>query len=244
MKSGLFLRGRRRQQLSGEEQRALEDAISDVKRVPARTLLVRANDQLQQSMLLLSGFACRYMDDRTGQRQLLSVHVPGDFLDLHGFPLVRLDHDIATLTAVEIATVPHARLMQLVQRFPHLARLLWFSTLLDAAMHREWIFRLGRLDAAGRVAHLLCETHERLRAVGMAADDSFDFPLTQQDIGEACGLTSVHANRTVARLRTEGLATVARRKVQVHDQAQLLRLAEFAPDYLYLDDLGGEAVEA
>jgi CRP-like cAMP-binding protein len=243
MRSELFLRGRRRQELSEEEKRALEDAIGEVRRVPARTQLIRSGENLSQSLLLLSGFTCRYMDDRTGQRQLLSLHVPGDFLDLHGFPLERLDHDVATLTAAEIAIFPHARLMQLVERFPRLARLMWFSTLLDAAMHREWIFRLGRLDAAGRVAHLLCETHERLRAVGLAERGVFDFPLTQQDIGEACGLTSVHANRTVARLRTEGLATVARRKVEVHDLVQLRRLAEFTPDYLYLDDLGGEAVK-
>jgi CRP-like cAMP-binding protein len=243
MRSELFLRGRRRQHLADGEQRALEAAISEVRRVPARTQIIREGERLHHSMLLLSGFTCRYMDDRAGQRQLLSLHVPGDFLDLHGFPLERLDHDVATVTAVEIAVFPHDKLMGLVEQYPHLTRLLWFSTLLDAAMHREWIFRLGRLDAAGRVAHLLCETHERLRAVGLADVDRFDFPLTQQDIGEACGLTSVHANRTVARLRTEGLATVSRRKVEVHDLAQLRRVAEFSPDYLYLDDLGGEAVK-
>lgn len=243
MKSALFLRGRRRCDLAAEEKQALESAIAEVRKVPPRTNLVRAGDRLNQSMLLLSGFTCRYLDDRAGQRQLLSLHVPGDFLDLHGFPLERLDHDVATLTAAEYAVIPHEKIADLVARFPNLTRLMWFSTLLDAAMHREWIFRLGRLDAAGRVAHLLCETHERLRAVGLAEADGFDFPLTQQDIGEACGLTSVHANRTVAKLRTDGLATVARRRVLVHDLAGLRRIAEFTPDYLYLDDLGGEAVK-
>ena len=93
-------------------------------------------------------------------------------------------------------------------------RLMWFSTLLDAALHREWIFRIGRLEAIGRIAHLLCETNARLAAVGLAADGRFEFPLTQADIGEACGLTSVHVNRTMRRLRETGLAEIGNREAR------------------------------
>lgn len=210
--------------------------MGDVRDVPARKTIVRRGDHVHESTLLLSGIMCRYMDSRNGQRQLVALHVPGDFVDLHGFPLQRLDHDVASIPACTVATVPHHRLTALTEEWPHLARLLWFSTLLDAAMHREWIFRLGRLPAEGRVAHLFCETRARLSAIGQVDGDTFGFPLTQQEIGEATGLTSVHVNRTLAKLRADGLVTIANRKVVVHDLPRLVAVAEFEDDYLYCED--------
>ena len=127
---------------------------------------------------------------------------------------------------------------ELIEAYPHLGRLLWFSSLLAAAMHREWIFRLGRLESTGRLAHFLCETYARLTATGRVEDGSFDFPLTQQDMGEACGLTSVHINRTVRRLREAGLAEVGKGQVRILDFPGLAALGEFNPDYLYLDEEG------
>jgi CRP-like cAMP-binding protein len=231
-----FLRGRRRRQLSVEERAALEAAVVDVQPVAARRTLIRRGEVVRTATLVVSGFLCRYMDARDGFRQLVSLQVPGDFVDLHGYPLQRLDHDIATLSDGEVALIPHDRLTSIVERMPHLGRMLWFSTLLDAAMHREWIFRIGRLEATGRVAHFLCETQARLRVVGMATDDRFHLPLTQQDIGEACGLTSVHVNRTLRRLREAGLVELANREVHVLNGRGLAQLGEFEPDYLFLDD--------
>lgn len=231
-----FLRGRRQRELSPDELAALEGVFGEVKTVPPRTVVMERSKPVRQSTLLLDGFMCRYMDARDGQRQLVALHVAGDFTDLHGFPLQRLDHDIATLTECRIACAPHDRLTEVTERWPHLARLLWFSTLLDAAMHREWIFRMGRLAALGKVAHLLCETHARLNAIGRVAEGRFDLPLTQQDLGEACGLTSVHVNRMIAELRKRGLATVASRQATIHDLPGLQRIAEFESDYLYLED--------
>ena len=215
----------------------LEAAVSRVETLPARRTLVRRGEPVSHSTLLLDGAMCRYMDARDGERQLVCYHVPGDFIDLHGFALHRLDHDIATITPARVALVPHAALHDIVRDFPHLAELLWFATLLDAALHREWIFRLGRLDAMGKLAHFLCETHARLAAIGRVDGGCFDMPLTQQDIGEACGLTGVHVNRTVRRLREEGLAEIGGREARLLDLPGLARLGEFDPDYLYLDDL-------
>lgn len=231
-----FLMGRRRREMSAAERAALETSIADVQTVPARRALVRRGEPVRHATLVVSGFLCRYMDARDGFRQLVSLQVPGDFVDLHGYPLQRLDHDVATLTEAQVALVPHDRLTVLTERFPHLGRLLWFSTLLDAAMHREWIFRIGRLEATGRVAHFLCETQARLQAVGLADDNGYQLPLTQQDIGEACGLTSVHVNRTLRRLREAGLVELANREVRVFDRPALAALGEFDPDYLYLED--------
>ncbi|MET0375802.1 MAG: Crp/Fnr family transcriptional regulator, partial [Rhizorhabdus sp.] len=160
-----FLRHRRVAVPSQAERARLEAAVSAVQSVPARTVHVREGQELSYSTFLIEGIMCRYMDDRNGLRQLVAVHFPGDFVDLHGYPLQKLDHDVATLTAVKIALVPHDALDVIIAELPDLARKLWFATLIDAAIHRAWLFRLGRLDAAGRVAHFLCEANARLEAV-------------------------------------------------------------------------------
>ena len=231
-----FQRGRRRSELSEDDLAALESAIVRVETFPARKVVTRRGDRLRQSTILVEGFMCRYMDARDGYRQLLSYQIPGDFVDLHSYPTRYIDHDVATITESIVAFVPHERLDAIMDERPHLARQLWFSTMADAAMHREWIFRIGRLDAMGRLAHFLCETYCRMHAVGRGKDETFDLPMTQQDLGETCGLTSVHVNRVLRRLREDGLASVNRGKVEILDHARLARLGEFEADYLYLED--------
>lgn len=236
MLSENFLRGRRRRELSDEERQAIEEILSAPVTLPRRRIVTSRGDVVTRSTFLISGFMCRYMDDADGHRQLVSIQTPGDFVDLHGYPLQRLDHDVATLSECTVAYAPHDRLTAMIERLPHLGRVLWFSTLLDAALHREWIFRLGRLDALGRVAHMLCETYSRLDAVGMVTDGTFGWPLTQQDLGEACGLTSVHVNRTLRVLREAGMVEVSDRTVTILDFERLATTGEFQPDYLYFDD--------
>lgn len=233
--TGDFLRGRNRSTMSEDDKVALEAAVSEVRTLPPRTLVTRRGEPVKECLLLVEGAMCRYMDARDGYRQLVAFQVPGDFVDLHGYPMRRLDHDVATLSESRIAVVPHERVDVIVRDRPELARLLWRSTLLDAALHREWIFRLGRLDAVGRVAHFLCETCNRMDAVGRVAGGVFALPLTQQDLGEAVGLTSVHVNRTLRRLREEGLAEVGRGEAHILDGKKLARLGEFDADYLYLE---------
>lgn len=231
-----FLRGRRRHELSEEEIATIEKAVDGVEVVPARTALANRGDRLKRSTLIVEGYACRYMDARDGYRQILSYHVPGDFVDLHGYPTRHIDHNVATISQATVAYIRHERLDGIMRDQPHLASLLWFSTLLDGAALREWIFRNGRLDAAGRLAHFVCETYFRMHAVGRAADGRCDLPLTQQDLGDIAGLTSVHVNRVLRRLREEGLAIIGRGKLQIVDIDRLARLGEFKADYLYLKD--------
>jgi CRP-like cAMP-binding protein len=236
MITGRFLMGRQRGALSGEEKQAIEDTMSEVRSYPARQDVVCRNEQVDFSTYLIEGYMCRYMDDRRGYRQLVAVHVPGDFVDLHAFPMKRLDHDVATLGPVKIAIFPHEALATLCERLPRVARMLWFSTLLDAAMHREWIFRLGRLGAEGRLAHFFCELAVRLRFVGLNDDGRFALPLVQADIAEACGITSVHANRVLRQLRETGLMTFKNGQVALLDEPALRRMAEFDEQYLYGSD--------
>lgn len=231
----LFLRHRTVAKLSDEERAMLEQAVADRRRLPARATLVERGEALSHSTMLIAGFMIRYIDDFEGRRQIVAFHVPGDFVDLHGFPLKVLDHSIATLTETQIATVPHAALKRLTDADIEFARKLWASTLLEASTHREWLFRLGRLDAAGRVAHFLAETNARLGAIGLSDGTGYDLPVTQTDLAEITGLTSIHVNRVLRMMREEGVCTFRSSRVEIADLDRLERIGQFDPTYLYLE---------
>lgn len=230
-----FLRGKRGISLSPEERDRLEAAISEIQTLEPRTTIVRARDRLEQSTLLIEGFMSRYIDDRNGLRQLVAIHVPGDFVDLHAYPLKALEHDLAAMTAATVAIVPHADLDTLTSEMPELTRKLWFATLIDAAIHRAWLFRLGRLDAVGRVAHFLCETNARLVSAGLSDGKRFALGITQTDVAEICGLTNVHVNRVMRHLREERLCVFRSSLVEVLDPERLAARGQFDPFYLYID---------
>jgi CRP-like cAMP-binding protein len=231
-----FLFNRRGFDLSAEERALLEGAISEVRSVDARQTVIEAGQQVNVSTFLIEGMMSRYVDDRRGLRQLVAVHVSGEFVDLHAYPMRRLDHSVGTLTGVRVAIVPHTALNEILEERPQMARKLWFSTLIDAAMHRAWLFRIGRLDAVGRVAHFLCEMNARLEVVGVSDGRSFVLTLTQSDIAEICGLTTVHTNRVFKQLREAGLCNMHASLVEIQDPAGLIKRGDFNPDYLYLND--------
>jgi len=231
-----FLRNRKGVHLEIEERARLEAAIEEIRTIEPRTRIVRAGEALTQSILLVDGFMSRHIDDKRGLRQLVAVHVPGDFVDLHAFPLGMLDHDIATLTAATIAIVPHEALAAIEREMPSMVRKLWFATLLDAAIHRAWLFRMGRLDAVGRVAHFLCETNARLVSAGLSDGRRFAFGITQNDLSEICGLTSIHVNRVMRALREEGLCVFRSSLVELLDPEGLAARGQFDPAYLYIDE--------
>jgi CRP-like cAMP-binding protein len=233
MLSSRFLLGRHREDLSDVELTALENAADSVTTYGAREEIVHHGIEIHHSMLLVEGFVCRYMDGLDGDRQLVALHVPGDFVDLHGYPLRRLDHDIASLTVVKVANYPHSSLSKLIVDHPNLGKMLWFSTLLDAAMHREWIFRLGRLGAVGRVAHFFAEIGRRLEMVGLSDGCVFPLPFHQADLAEACGITAVHVNRVLRELRERRIVTFKGGQVVVQDILALRAIAEFDDGYLY-----------
>lgn len=235
MRTERFLLNRRGVELTAEERELLESAITEVRKVEPRKTIIEAGERVDISTILLDGMLSRYIDDRKGLRQLVSVHVPGEFVDLHAYPMRHLDHCVATLTPSVIAIVPHSALKQVLDPRPELARKLWFSTLIDAAIHRAWLFRVGRLDAVGRVAHFVCELHARLAAVGLADGRSFVCTLTQSDLAEICGLTTVHVNRVIRQLREAGLCVFRPPVVEIPDLPGLTRRGDFDPAYLYLD---------
>ena len=226
---------RKRDEISPAEEQAIRGAIGEVKTVPADHLLIERGVELSVSTLLIDGMLCRFKDVRSGERQITELHLAGDFADLHSFTLKRLDHDIMSLTPCRVAMVPHERLREITERHPHLTRVYWFMTNLDAAIQREWTLSMGRRPAIARIAHLLCELYVRLEIVGLTRGLSFDCPLTQTDIAECVGLTSVHVNRTLQVLRRRKLIEFKRGQVTISDWDGLRGVAEFNADYLYLE---------
>lgn len=229
-----FLDNKRGVELTAADRAIITDSVSSVKILPARTIIVRAGQPLNYSTLLLDGFMSRHIDDLNGARQLVAFHVPGDFVDLHSFPMHALDHDVATLTKAEVALVPHSALDKINEDRSDLTKKLWFSTLLDAAIHRAWLFRIGRLKAVARVAHFLCETDVRLEAVGLSEGHRYSLPITQADLAEICGLTPIHINRVVKQLREQTLCTYRDGIVEIHNYEGLCKFAQFNPYYLYV----------
>lgn len=230
-----LLKLRARDSVSPEEEQAIRDSIAEVRTVPADQTVINAGQVLHHSVMLLDGIMCRYKDLSEGQRQITELHVPGDFADLHSFTLKRLDHNIMTLTPCRYAIVPHERIDRITERLPHLTRLYWFTTNLDAAIHREWEVSLGRRSALSRIATLFCEMKLRFEVVEMTDGQSYDFDLTQTDLAECVGLTPIHVNRTLKELREQGLVQFRSGRVTIQDWDGLTRVAEFDPAYLYLE---------
>jgi CRP-like cAMP-binding protein len=232
--TGNFLKGRLRQAMTDTEKDLIEGLISREERyLDPHTILPRGQKS-DTSTLLIEGFVLRV--NREGEnRHIVGIQVPGDFVDLHAFALKRLDHDVVTVGATRVGYAKHGDIAGVVAKYPHLARLLWFSTLLDAAIHREWIMKMEQLNADGRVAHLIAEIWQRLDFIGMAEKSGFYLPLTQADLADACGTTAIHMNRIMRRLREDNILDMRRGRVTIPDIEKLKEYGRFSPDFLYGD---------
>jgi CRP-like cAMP-binding protein len=235
MDNPLILNLEKRDRLSAEEKVLLSETISETLDFARHEDLVREGTEPAYSSLLVDGFAARYKLLANGGRQITAIHVVGDFVDLHGFLLKPMDHSVVALTPCTIAKVPHDRLKRISETSAHLARLLWLSTLIDAAIHREWIASIGGRTAKSRLAHLLCELFLRLEAVGGTDGGRFDLPLTQTEIAEAQGLSLVHVNRSVRALRATGAVKWSDGRVVIQNWQLLQEIGDFHPAYLNLE---------
>jgi CRP-like cAMP-binding protein len=225
-----------RDPLSDEEKHVLANSVARIREFGVDEDLVSEGERPNYSTLLLEGFAARYKDLADGRRQITAIHVPGDFVDLHSFLLHRMDHGIVALTPCRIGAVPHEILRHITERHPHLTRLLWLSTLIDGSIHRESLVGMGRRTALGRMAHLLCELFLRLQVIGQTEGDSFRLPLTQAELGDTLGLSTVHVNRIVQELRTAGLITWRGQVVTIENREGLVEVADFDPAFLHLEN--------
>jgi CRP-like cAMP-binding protein len=191
-------------------------------------------DRCDSVRLFLSGWACRYKALEDGRRQIVSFVLPGDTCDAHIYLLSAMDHSIATLTPVSYCELDCAAFESLMAADASVAEAFHSETLVARAIQREWAINLGRRDALERLAHLICELFERLRVVGLAEGNSFGLPVTQMDLADATGLSTVHLNRTLQQLRAGGLIALKERNLTITDLDALRSAAMFNPNYLHL----------
>jgi CRP-like cAMP-binding protein len=231
-RTGRFLTGRLRSALTEDEKALIESLIETEHELGGGELIARRGAECTSSTILIEGFAIRVIE-RRGKDHIVGMQVAGDFIDLHGFALKRLDHCLRTLGPARIGRVSHTRLREVISHHPHLARLFWFSTLLDAAIHREWICKLEDLSAAQRVAHVFCEVSRRLQMVGLDGHEGFALPLTQAQLASMCGITAVHMSRALGKLRNETGTVFRHGQLACPDPGALAAFCDFDPSYLY-----------
>jgi CRP-like cAMP-binding protein len=222
--------------LSGEEKAALARLPLRIQSFDEDADLVMQGDAPRECCLVLEGMACRYKLLGRGQRQIMSFHIPGDIPDLQSLHLKVMDHSVSTLTRARVAFIPHTALQEITARFPGVTAALWRDTLIDAAIFREWLAGVGRRTARQRIAHVICEIYVKLRAVGLADSEGFELAVTQSELADALGLSSVHVNRVLQDLRRDGLIVSRGRFVAINDWERLRSAGDFEPGYLHLKD--------
>ncbi|WP_342779051.1 Crp/Fnr family transcriptional regulator [Methylobacterium terricola] len=200
--------------------------------------IIREGDRPHVMRLILSGWAYRYKQLYDGRRQILALCLPGNLCDHNVFILREMDHTLGALTPVTLTEITPAALHALTLAHPCIAQALWWETLVNVATQREWTTNMGCRYAVERLAHLFCEIFYRLRSVGLIEDTSCPMPLTQSDLADTTGMTTVHVNRSLQELRTKRLITIKHRRLTIPDLAALERRALFSPSYLHLNHTG------
>ena len=203
--------------LDDDDRQAILALPWSLKTIEPHGYIVREGDAPTVCGVLVSGFAFRQKLTGEGGRQIVSLHVPGDPLDLQNFHLEESDHNVQALTRAEVAVVDCFEMRQLIRSHPAIARAVLVSTLIDGSIFREWILNVGRRSARTRIAHVLCELGVRLEAQGLADHRSYELPLTQEQLADVVGLTPVHVNRTMKALEANGLIDRNRRKLMFPD---------------------------
>jgi CRP-like cAMP-binding protein len=193
---------------------------------------------MRHCTFISSGFAFRQKLTAEGGRQIVSIHIPGDFLDLQHLFLNHADHNVQALTRLQTVEIDRHALQEVVLRHPAIGRAMWVDALIDASIYREWVLNVGQRNARQRIAHLLCEFALRMDAAGLQEKGGYHLPMTQEQIGDAVGLTNVHVSRMLKALVDEGIISRDRRSVKIEDWERLRAIGDFSALYLHLDQAG------
>lgn len=238
VKLGRFVR------LDAGELGALDDMTSRRRSVESDTELVAQGERLRHAVFLVEGWAIRYRMLRDGRRQILNFLLPGDMFDLCAFLLSASDHAVATITPATVAQVDPRQFSDLFQMHPRLAAAMWKSGLQEEAMLRERLVSLGRRTAEERIAHLLYELWVRFHMTRPSVGKSFEAPITQVELADAVGLTPIHVNRTLQRLRAKGLIERTRRTITIMQPEESSAYGEFVHDHLHLTPVDEDGATA
>jgi CRP-like cAMP-binding protein len=233
-RQALIAKLERRDRVPDVEKRALGALLDPPHAYAAGAFIVSPGERPQRSTLLLAGVVARQNLMMDGSGSFTQLNIAGDFVDLHSLLMEQMDHGVVAITDCVVATAPHQRIVEMIAAHPHLGRLLWLDTVIDGAIHRQWLHRMARQTALGRMAHLICEMEARCAVVGLADDEGFDLPLSQGQLADCLGLSAVHANRTLMELRRLELVEWRGARVRILDRERLEAVAEFDPTYLRL----------
>ena len=220
--------------LSAADREAVLALPYEVEKADAGSYIVREGDQPTHSCLIISGFAFRQKLVADGGRSISAIHMRGDMVDLQNSLLGVADHSVQALTRCTLAFVPRDAVKALAFGVPSIGMAMWYDTLVDASIFREWIANIARRDAASRIAHLLCEFGVRLEAAGLGSKLAYELPMSQEQLADCTGLTPVHVNRTLRALEASGDITRSVRHVAIADWEKISSTADFAPAYLHL----------
>jgi CRP-like cAMP-binding protein len=220
--------------LTPTETRLLQNAVVGQREVTARHDILSEGSSPTEISLIVKGYACRYLLLSDGRRQITAFLIPGDFCNLRALHTDRMDFGVAAIDCCRVARVPRQKLCELIEKHPHIALALWRDTIIDAAIYHQWLTNIGRRSAYARIAHLLCEVCWRFQAAGLLRQHSCELPVTQTDLADAMGLSTVHVNRMLQKLRADGLIRFQSRSLCVLDWPRLQAAGEFEPSYLQL----------
>jgi len=224
-----------RVRLDPEDRAAIHALPIQNRTMDPAAYMVREGEKVEHCILLLTGFAYRHKITGDGQRQIMAVHMPGEFLDLQNSLLEVADHNVQALTRCEVASVPVSALRKLSGDRPRVGQAMWIDTLVDAAIFREWIVNVGRRDSISRLSHLLCEIALRLEEAGLAVDHRYELPMTQEQLADCTGLTPVHVNRVLKELGRMGLINRDKRSVEIVEWDRLQQIGDFNTRYLHFE---------
>lgn len=219
--------------LSPAERGVLSKVLSlDVRSVQRRTVLQEVGSTAAKQAVMLAGWACRFKRLPDGRRQVVAFYLPGDICDFSIFMAPELDSTIELIEGARVAGISQAQLATLSRGHPRIMQGFWRESQTAASIQREWLVNNSQRSARERVAHILCEIATRLRAVGLVDGQECDCPIMQADLGDACGMTAEHTNRTLRQLRDGGLATWRNGLLRIDDSDGLQNLCGFDPAYL------------
>jgi CRP-like cAMP-binding protein len=220
---------------SSADRAALLALPFTLKTLERQHFVVREREIMNHCCVLLNGVAVRSKIVATGHRQIMSIHIRGEMVDLQNSLLHTADHSVEMITAGRIATISHEAIARIAFDRPAVGRAMWRDTLLDSSIFREWIVNVGRRDARTRLAHLLCEFSLRLKVAGLGQQTGYELPMTQEQLADATGLTSVHVNRTIKGLERDGLIDrLHPRSIHIGDWRKLAEAGDFDRGYLHL----------
>jgi CRP-like cAMP-binding protein len=220
-----------------DDQAAILALPHTIKKLERGSYVVREFDRAEHTCVLLSGYAVRQKSVVSGHRQIVSVHMKGELVDLQSSLLGKADHSVQMLTNGKIASISRGAINRICDERREVAKAMWMDTLVDGSIFREWITNIGRRDARTRVAHLLCEFSLRMKVAGLGEQTNYELPMTQEQLADATGLTSVHVNRTLKSLEADGLIDRRTpRSIVIGDWKKLTDTADFNSNYLHLRD--------